>query len=48
MNTGSTKLYNVMHRRDAQVHGLGANEPTCTPTGDTTACGYNVMYMAPF
>ena len=26
--TGST---NVMHRMGAQVHGLGANEPTCTP-----------------
>ena len=30
-SVGSTKLYNVMHRMGAQVHGLGANEPTCTP-----------------
>ena len=29
--TGTTKLHNVMHRMGAQVHGLGANEPTCTP-----------------
>ena len=26
-----------MHRMGAQVHRLGANEPTCTPPGDTTA-----------
>ena len=25
-----------MHRLDAQVHGLGANEPACTPSGDAT------------
>ena len=25
-----------MHRMGAKVHGLGANEPTCTPPGDTT------------
>ena len=30
-SVGSTKLHNVMHRMGAQVHGLGANEPTCTP-----------------
>ena len=29
--TGSIKLHNAMHRMGAQVHGLGANESTCTP-----------------
>ena len=24
-------IHNIMHRMGAQVHGLGTNEPTCTP-----------------
>ena len=33
-----------MHRMGAQVHGLGANEPTCTPLA--TPLLYNMYYTA--
>ena len=32
-----------MHRMGAQVHGLGANEPTCTPLATPLVALHNIV-----